>query len=180
MFKGEIIIFCIIIKNPRKFENFRIVSRYLEFIQGVPEIEMFYKHIRNFLILDDLMSECGKNEAIKGVFCVDSHHKNISVFLLVQNAFTPEKYFRTMSVNAKYMIILNNPRDRLQFYKLALQVEPENYQYMKECYYDAVVIKQYGYLFLDFCQTTHRLLKVQTNFCFKNPKCIIRDIYIPK
>ena len=83
-------------------------------------------------------------------------------------------------INANYIIILNNPRDRSQFTYLARQIEPGNTNYLNECYYDAVESKEYGYLFLDFTQTTNRILRVQSDFCFKDPNSIKRVIYFPK
>ena len=53
--------------------------------------------------LKDTMS--AKNEEIKDIFTVDSHHMNISVFFLVQNLFQAEKNQRTISLNINYCVL---------------------------------------------------------------------------
>lgn len=162
------------------FDDLKSVKPSIQFIKGLPKIDLFSKYIRNLLVLDDLMSECGNDETIKNIFTVDSHHQNISVFLLSQNLFSTDKYFRSISIIANYMIILNNPRDRSQFTYLARQIDPGNTSFLNECYYDAVDSKEYGYLFLDFTQTTNKILRVQSDFCFDDPNSIKRVIYLPK
>ena len=54
------------------------------------------------------------DQLISSYFTRGSHHKNVSVILVTQNLFHPNKHFRTASLNAQYMIIFKNPRDSLQ------------------------------------------------------------------
>lgn len=152
----------------------------IHFIMGLPKLTMFSENVCNLLILDDLMTDSGNDEAIKAIFTVDSNHLNICVFLLSQNLFCTEKYFRLISLNTNYMFIFNNPRDRSQFTHISRQIEPGNTQYLNECYLDAVESREYGYLFLDFHQTTNKIFRVQANFCFDDLNSIKRDIYLPK
>jgi DNA replication protein DnaC len=63
----------------------------IEFNQGLYNIELFDKSKNNLLIIDDLMGECENNTDIKQLFAVDSHHSNISVFLITQNIFPKGK-----------------------------------------------------------------------------------------
>ena len=115
------------------------------FIEGLPDIDEFNESLNNLLILDDLMTECGKNDDIKKIFTIDSIHKNLSVFFLTQNMFSNDKNNRTISLNTNYMIIFNNPRDQSQFFYLARQMFSKNPQFLEECYNDAVVLQPYGY-----------------------------------
>jgi len=69
------------------------------------------------LILDDLMSET--NELVANVFTKISHHRNVSVVYLTQNLFDKNKYARTISLNAHYLVLFKNPRDATQFATLA-------------------------------------------------------------
>ena len=62
------------------------------------------------------MREYCKDNSIYDIFTVDSHHKNISVFVLAQNLFLKERNARTISLNCKYIITTNNSRDRAQLY----------------------------------------------------------------
>ena len=150
----------------------------IQFIQGLPEMDQFDVKENNLLILDDLMSECGKNLAIKEIFTIDSNHSNISVFFLTQNLFSNDKNTITISLNCNYMFIFNNPRDRAQFSHLSRQVFPENSKFLQECYYEAV--ENRGYLFLDFTQTANKNYRVQSDICFDDSSIIKRIIYIPK
>lgn len=162
------------------FNELKSVVPTIEFKQGLPDIQQFNSRINNLLILDDLMSECGKEQSIKEIFTIDSNHQNLSVYFLTQNLFNNEKNNRTISLNCNYMIILNNPRDKLQLSYLARQMFPENAKYLIECFDDAVENKHYGYLLLDFTQTTNKDHRVQTDLCFDNSNIIKRVIYVPK
>ena len=116
----------------------------------------------NLIILDDLMEKSSNDKSILNLFTVDSHHKNMSVFLITQNLFAQGKYSRSISLNAHYMILLNNPRDRAQINFLARQMFPTNSKFLIECYIDATNDTPHGYLFLDFKQSTPNDMRVQT------------------
>lgn len=57
------------------------------------------------------MKENGSDSSIYDLFCIDSHHRSISVFLMTQNLFPKEKNARAISLNCDYIILMNNPRD---------------------------------------------------------------------
>jgi len=63
----------------------------IEFNKGLPDFDQFDSNENNLLVLDDLMQECGQDDSICKMFTVDSHHKNVSVFFLVQNIFSKQK-----------------------------------------------------------------------------------------
>ena len=93
-------------------EAFRsLESMNIEFIQGLPDLNEFNPVIHNMVILDDMMNECEKNKEIQNLFTIHSHHKNISVFIMTQNMFSKGPCARTISLNCRYLIIFNNPRD---------------------------------------------------------------------
>jgi hypothetical protein len=98
------------------------------------------------LILDDLILECGNDKTILNIFTRDSHHLNISVFILSQNIFPQEKYARMISLNCQYIILTNSPRDRRQVEVLAQQIRPKDANCILEAYLDAVNSKNFGYL----------------------------------
>ena len=116
-----------------------------------------------------------KDKSILELFTTDSHHSNISVFLITQNLFSQGKFSRTISLNCQYLFILNNPRDKAQIYNLARQMFPTNSLFLIECYEDAT-IKKYGYLFLDLTQSTNNRYRVQTGITPNET----RIIYEPK
>ena len=56
------------------------------------------------LVIDDLMQET--NETVANLFTKGSHHRNVSVMFLAQNLFPKNKFARTISLNAHYMVLL--------------------------------------------------------------------------
>ena len=134
----------------------------IEFNQGLYNIELFDKSINNILIIDDLMGECEDSNEIKQLFAVDSHHSNISVFLISQNIFPKGKCARDISLNAHYMIIFNSPRDSNQIGVLGRQMYPNKSKFFIEAYKDATQNKGHGYLFIDFKQKTEDRCRIQT------------------
>jgi len=144
----------------------------VEFFEGLPDIETFDPKVNNFLILDDLMVECGKDSKVLRLFTIDSHHRNITVFFLTQNIFSQDKNSRSISLNCQYIILTNNPRDKLQIVNLAKQIFPGSSKFFAEAYNDAVTEKKFGYLVLDLSQTTLEENRIQTGI-FKDEERII-------
>ena len=93
------------------------------------------------------------------------------------NLFPKGKERRTISINAKYMIIFKNSRDNTQLVNLAKQMFPGRVRYMQEAFRDATSVP-HGYLFVNLKQSTPEHLRLPSN--------IIRDsgtyqyAYIPK
>ena len=143
------------------YNNLKSILPDIKFNEGLPNIDQINENEKNLIILDDLMANVEKSQAILQLFTVNSHHSNISVFFLTQNLFSQGKYTRTISLNAQYIIILNNPRDKAQVFNLARQMFPTNPSFLIECYEDATN-HEYGYLFLDFHQKTNNNQRVQT------------------
>ena len=77
------------------------------------------------IILDDLLNEIYSKEMCH-LFTKGSHHRNISVILIRQNLIHQARYCRDISLNAKYIVLLKNTRDKRQFTYLAPQVYPED------------------------------------------------------
>lgn len=142
-------------------EKFKTLDK-IEFHKGLFDLEEFDESKRNLIVYDDLMDECQNDNAILHLFTRGSHHKNISIFLLVQNFFNKGKYSRTISLNSHYTIIFNNPRDKTQIRYLAREMFPENPKYLIEAY-KIISKKPYGYLFIDNKQDTDDKIRVQTN-----------------
>lgn len=112
------------------------------------------------VILDDLMREI--DNSIVDLFTKGSHHKNISVILVSQNIFNQGRGRRDISLNAHYIALFKNPRDKQQIKYLSRQVCPENPQLVQEAFADATS-KPFGYLLLDLTQTTPDEYRYRTN-----------------
>jgi hypothetical protein len=144
----------------------------IEFHKGLIDSSIFDPKFNNLLIIDDLMDECKDSKEILKLFTVESHHRNISVFLVSQNIYTKGQCSRDINLNSSNMIIFKNPRDNIQISVLARQMFPNKSTAFMEAFRDATSIP-HGYLFLDFNQKTNDKLRLQTNILRPN-----RVIYV--
>ena len=150
----------------------------IEFREGLPRPEDYSSDpfSPKLVIIDDLMRESSSCDAIVDLFTKGSHHKNLSVILISQNLFHQGRGQRNISLNANYIVIFKNPRDRAQIRHLARQVYPDDPKFLEEAYYDATS-HPHGYLLLDLKQTTPDEYRFRT--------CIFPDdtlhyVYIPR
>jgi len=84
--------------------------RHVNFYDGLPDMnhEAFDGRYPTLLVVDDLMSET--NQLAANIFTKISHHRNISILHLTQNMFDKNKFARTISLNAHYLVLFKNPR----------------------------------------------------------------------
>ena len=77
----------------------------IQFIAGLPEdwSDLIDPDVKNLLILDDLMSECGNDPEVTKLFTRGSHHLNVSMINIVQNLFHQSKESWTVSLN-RFMV----------------------------------------------------------------------------
>jgi hypothetical protein len=127
----------------------------IEFREGLPRPEDYSNDplTPKLVIIDDLMRESSSSDAIVDLFTKGSHHKNLSVILISQNLFHQGRGQRDISLNANYIVVFKNPRDRAQIRHLARQVYPDDPKFLEEAYYDATS-RPHGYLLLDLKQST--------------------------
>ncbi|KAF0146916.1 MAG: hypothetical protein FD143_3170, partial [Ignavibacteria bacterium] len=116
---------------------------------------------RNLVIIDDLMSSAGDSKQISQLFTQESHHKNLTVIFLVQNLFYHGKEMRNISLNAHYLVLYKNPRDKSQIRFLAQQTFPENSKFLCNAYQNATE-EPHSYLILDFHPDTKEEFRVLT------------------
>lgn len=171
----ERIVFCFSVWQP-VFDDLKNQISNIEFSQGLINIDQFDQSSKTLLILDDLMSECESDKSIMTLFTIDSHHKNISVFLLAHNLFSKGKYTRTISLNCSYLIVFKNPRDKSQIFALARQMFPDKINFLMEAFSDAIDNKGHSYLFIDLKQHTPERNRIQTSILPAD----LRIIYTPK
>ena len=62
-------------------------------------------------MIDDMQASALNNICIANLFSRESHHRNISVILILQNLFHQGKYCRDISLNTHYFFLFKNPRD---------------------------------------------------------------------
>ena len=132
----------------------------VDFHQGLPDLTDFDGSEPTLLIIDDLMHET--NETVVNLFTKGSHHRNVSVMYLAQNLFPKNKFARTISLNAHYMILFKNPRDASQFANLARQMYPGKSKFAVEAYIDSTR-EPYSYLLVDLRPEQDDDLRLRTN-----------------
>jgi hypothetical protein len=132
---------------------------FVEIVEGLGALETIDGSEPTLLILDDLMQEACEDRRVSDLFTKGSHHKDLSVIMLVQNMFHQGKFMRTISLNAHYMVLFKNPRDAGQIRHLAAQLFPGNVRFLVDAYKKATS-RPFGYLLLDFRQDTSDNLRV--------------------
>ena len=132
----------------------------ITFINKKPD-EKFIKEIANgdhcVLIIDDFQMSALKDEFIANLFTRESHHRNLSVFIILQNLFHQGKYSRDISLNAQYFILFRNPRDKYQIKVLGKQLGLNN---KLEEAYNLATIEPFSYLLIDLspqCEVDYML-----------------------
>ena len=129
----------------------------VSWIEGAPtmdqirDLTMPHKDQGSIVIIDDFMTSLDKS--LMELFTVYSHHGNCSTIFLSQNLFDKNPHFRTVSLNATYISIFKNPRDKLQISAFARQVNPTNPKFVIDSY-QAATRAAYSYLFFDNHQKT--------------------------
>ena len=106
---------------------------------------MFDKRKTNLIILDDMMDEENEDKRVSQLF-TRGRHNNLSAIFLTQNLFHSKQ--RAISLNADYIVVFKNPRDRSQFSHLARQIMPGKTDFLQWAYNDATK-EPHSYLLLD-------------------------------
>src|SRR6266481_5027925 len=149
----------------------------IQFVKGLNiDIETFNPQKNNLVIIDDLIQGAVSSQGVSELFTRGSHHRNLSVILVSQNLFCQGKHSVTINRNSQYLVLFKNPRDAAQISCLAKQVFPGNNKFLLDAYKSATE-SAYGYLLLDFKQTTPDELRLRTNIL---PKEWPEIIFVPK
>ncbi|XP_077148125.1 uncharacterized protein LOC143808871 [Ranitomeya variabilis] len=107
------------------------------------------------------MESASENCEIEKAITKYVHHRNLSIFYLIQNIFCQGKKSRTINLNTKYMVLFNNPRDKLQILTLARQMYQGKTRFFLEAFEDATR-EPYGYLLVDLRANTPEDLRLRT------------------
>ena len=136
----------------------------IEFMRGIPsnlEQDSFLDTSkRNLIIFDDLMSDIGKDNRMTDLFTKGSHHRNLSVIVLMQNFYEPRTV--TMRRNCQYLILGNMPMDLQTIKTMSQRMFPDKPKYMMDVYKEATS-KPYGFLVIDLKPTTPDHERLRTN-----------------
>ena len=132
----------------------------VHFIQNLPEddeVLVSDPTRRHLLIFDDMMGSKAL-DAIVEWFARKAHHRNTSVIYITQNLFERAKQYRTISLNAHYLVLFKNPRDKSQVTNLSRQLELPG---LNHAYQDATN-RPHGYLLIDLTSSTPDHLRLRS------------------
>lgn len=132
-------------------------------LEGLPSIDSIPHN--TLLVIDDMQMSNLKD--ICTLFTVSSHHKNISIFFLVQNLFFSNPYMRTISLNSSHIVLFKSLRDVMQVQCLARQIFPDHVKSFMQVYKE-VTDPPYAYLIIDLSQTCRSCFRLKTNIFSKN------------
>ena len=114
----------------------------------------------SLIIFDDSMSDISND--FTQIFTNLSHHQNCSVIYITQNLFHKDSNYRTMSLNAHYLFLMKNDRDKQQINNLARQVCPGNSTYVVESFIQATK-SPYSFFFFFFRPQSPNILKLRSH-----------------
>ena len=163
--------------NPGLFDDLRD-QHHVSFFNEVPTLAMIKELCENepqtLVVIDDYAMDINSDMAT--MFNVTSHHLNCNFLFLAQNTFNQNKYFREMTLNATYIIMFKNIRDKRQIKVFAQQFMPQNTKFVTEVYARAME-DSYAHLIFDLHQSTPETMRVYDRF--NNPDKFIR-VFQPK
>lgn len=145
----------------------------IEFVQGVDGLAAleFSARVPSLLIIDDLMEELCNNKELSVLFTREMHHKNITVFFLVQNLYKQGKSMRDVALNCQVLILFKSPRDTQQIKMLGRQLGIKGL----ETAYKESIKARYGYLIVNLQPSIPKELVLQTNLFDPH-----RKIFLPR
>lgn len=115
----------------------------------------------DLIVIDDLMKEVGDDPRMSALFTKTSHHMGVSVVFIVQNLFHQSKEMRTISLNAHYLVLLKNPRDKLQLLNLGKQLFPGDPKYFKDAVEDATK-RPFSHVILDMTPACPEYMRIRS------------------
>ena len=140
----------------------------IEFIEGIPtDCTFMFGQGHNLVCFDDLQDKINQN--VVNIFTKDSHHRNLSCVLVLQNLFLDSKLCRTIALNSHYTVLFRNPRAASQYRILASQT---GHKHLIAAFEDVMKRDKFGYLLIDSSPHGHPDYRLRTRI-FPGEDCII-------
>lgn len=139
----------------------------VEYKHGLPSNDDYSSDM--LIILDDLMDSAYSSASVSEVFTKKSHHLSISVILVTQNLFQSSKQSRTIALNAKYLVVFKNIRDRMQIKHLCRQIAVGNASSTQiyNAYINATS-KPFSHFIFDLTPNQYDFLRLRTDIFNEN------------
>jgi uridine kinase len=146
------------------FTEFAKTHPHIYFVNNVEEAEKnLIKTQPSLYILDDLLtnlqSDKKLNDYITKYFVQKAHHCNTSIILLVQNIFPQNT--RTISLNATYIILMRQIRDKRAASYLGSQIKPHYPNFIPDALEQATQNKRGAFLVIDLHHDTVEEFRVR-------------------
>ena len=141
----------------------RELGEEIVFYQGLPSLDYITKFTANsatqsgrqtLLIFDDLQGVSVDSKLMSEIAQVYSHHRNASVILLMQNLYSQGRFSRDISLNAHYIVVFRNIRDKAQLAYLSRQIFPGNGALIPQILDDIAKRHRYPYVLIDLSPYT--------------------------
>ncbi|VDI15559.1 Hypothetical predicted protein [Mytilus galloprovincialis] len=124
------------------FTEMQQTAKNIIFVQRIPDYlnndSFIYPKYHSLVVVDDLMKDATNSKDVCELFVEGSHHRNLSVTCIVQNAFLRGKDNRMMSINIQYIVLFKNPRDQITPAVFARQMYPNNSKRLMNKYMEGV------------------------------------------
>ncbi len=134
----------------------------IEFVSSLDKVleeDYFSSKDSNCLVLDDQMEEISNDARASRLFTKYIHHKNLTVFFLVQNMYRQGKSMRDVMLNCQYLFLFKNSRDFSQIQLLSRQL---GLKHLPLAYERAIKVP-YNFLLLDLHPKTPQGFQIQSD-----------------
>jgi hypothetical protein len=146
------------------FKEENIVKEWISALPSTEDIEtktLPFKHNGgSIIVIDDFAEQLNKDTV--QIFTRMCHHNNFVLILLTQNIFNPNPVFRTISLNATYVLMFKNPRDASQINCFAKQFMPGGVSWVVNAFKEATR-RAHSYLLFDSSQYTPDMLRIRSH-----------------
>ena len=159
----------------RDYEELRKKKPVIQFHAGIPE-EGISKHFPKphpqgttaIVVLDDLMKEGSSDSKVLDIFTKESHHLNITCFMILQNIFFQGKYSVDIKRNATYIILFLNCRNRRSRKNLLLEIFDKTHAQAVDAWLQKLGdTRPYSSVLLDYHTLTNGRHRVRANILDK-------------
>ena len=132
-------------------------------VKGIPENGFDdYLLSDSLFIIDDLLLESGENIHVTNLFTRESHHKKITIVLILQDLFSYGKHRKTFLRNSHYLVLYKTPLDKSSIYTIAQRIMPKNIRLFISIF-ETATKKPYSYLFIDGRANTPEEARFRSN-----------------
>ena len=143
-----------------------------EWIPNLPTIDsilnkcMLYTHSGgSIIVIDDFGNQLTRD--VQELFSIYAHHTQSIVILLTQNLFPKNQFYRDISLNATYIILFKNIRDKSQIMYYLRQLQPGKSQWLFEAFEDCTK-DPYTHMLFDMHQLQKDHLRIRGNITPNN------------